>query len=170
MHLPMTEITKNTAEGTDRRGFLTSATTLAMTVGLLASYGSCFAIGGRYLYPAHPGRRAWQYVADVARMSKGDQVVYRAPSGESIVVARQGVAGNIEDFIALSDTCPHLGCKVHWEDTKNRFFCPCHNGTFDAKGKGTGGPPGDASQELFAYDLKIGGNMLFINAPMERLI
>jgi len=37
-------------------------------------------------------------------------------------------------FLALSLTCPHLGCLVSWDETKNQFICPCHASAFDKVG------------------------------------
>lgn len=153
----------------ERRTFLTTATSIAMTGGLLAGYGTFGAMAARYLYPAHPARKAWLFVADLASFKAGASMTYRAPSGASVVIARRGDRGTEADFIALSSTCPHLGCQVQWEIAKNRFFCPCHNGTFDPTGKGTGGPPGDAGQSLPRYPLRVERGLLYIEVPTERL-
>ncbi|MBI4577262.1 MAG: Rieske 2Fe-2S domain-containing protein, partial [Planctomycetes bacterium] len=75
--------------------------------------------------------------------------------------------GAVEDFLALSSTCPHLGCRVHWEVQNRRFFCPCHNGSFDAAGRATGGPPAEAGQSLPRYALRLEGGLLFIELPVE---
>ena len=106
------------------------------------------------------------FLAVASSMSPGSSFVYRAPSGASIAVARVGSAGSAEDFLALSSTCPHLGCQVYWEAQRDRFFCPCHNGTFDRTGKATGGPPAAAGQSLPRYPLKLEGGLLFILVPM----
>jgi len=37
-------------------------------------------------------------------------------------------------FLALSLTCPHLGCSVLWNTAENRFICPCHSSAFDNLG------------------------------------
>ncbi len=71
--------------------------------------------------------------------------------------------------MALSSTCPHLGCKVHWEAPENRFFCPCHNGAFDPSGRAIAGPPAEAGQSLGRYPLRIEGGLLYIEVPTERL-
>lgn len=152
-----------------RRTFITTASTMAMAVGLLASYGACFATGAGFLYPRGTGTREWQYLAVAKELKVGDQINYQAPDGATVVVARQGGSGEVEDFLALSDTCPHLGCKVHWQGDRNRFFCPCHNGVFSPEGKGISGPPGDAGQSLSRYPLKIDGGVLYIMVPMQRL-
>jgi hypothetical protein len=62
-----------------------------------------------------------------------------------------------------------LGCQVRWEPQNNRYFCPCHNGTFDTTGKATGGPPGEAGQSLPRYGLRIDSGLLYIEVPVEHL-
>ena len=125
----------------ERRRFLGNVSRTAMTVGLVGGYGGLGLIAGRYLYPARPSDRIWQYVTEVDRMDVGASQLFQAPSGESINIVRQTRGGAASDFIALSSTCPHLGCQVHWESQNDRYFCPCHNGTFDPSGAPTGGPP-----------------------------
>ena len=49
------------------------------------------------------------------------------------------------DFVAMSDKCTHLGCRVRYVDEIAEaagpgFFCPCHNGVFDATGGIVAGP------------------------------
>ncbi len=157
------------AEEPDRRGFLARASTVAMAGGLVAGYGGLAAIGGRYLYPARARKLAWIYVAEVASIPRGGSLPFRAPTGERIAIARQGEGATAADFIALSSTCPHLGCQVHWEPQNNRFFCPCHNGVFEPGGKATAGPPAEAGQSLGRYPLKIEGGLLYIEVPLESL-
>jgi len=153
------------APSLDRRSFLSLSSSVAMAIGLAAGYGTFAAIAARYLYPAHGTLTDWVFVTQVDRMKRGDSLAFEAPSGATVAIARQGASGNVEDFIALSSTCPHLGCRVHWEEPNKRFFCPCHNGTFDPSGKGTGGPPGDAGQSLPRFPLRIEKGLLFIEVP-----
>lgn len=157
------------AQTTERPGLLSRSSTLAMFAGLAGGYGFFAYIAGRFLYPARPQDRQWTFVIETDRVSPGESVLYRAPSGETINVARQGNAGDVDDFIALSSTCPHLGCQVHWEAARDRFFCPCHNGVFDPSGRGLSGPPGDAGLSLPRYNLKIDNGLLFIEIPVTRL-
>jgi len=153
----------------DRRHFLRGASRVAMATGLVGSYGAFGLIGGRYLYPAQPDERQWQFVAEASRLGEGETLLYRAPSGETINVTRQVDAGGEASYIALSSTCPHLGCQVHWEPQNERYFCPCHNGTFDPQGQATGGPPAEANQVLPRYPIKAEGGLLFIEVPVTRL-
>ncbi|MDP6849475.1 MAG: ubiquinol-cytochrome c reductase iron-sulfur subunit [Planctomycetota bacterium] len=169
----MTEPTREpenpAADGTHRRSFLSRVSSLAMLGGLIAGYGSCGAAAGRFLYPAKPPSKRWQFVLQVTRLGRGEAMNYRAPNGETIVVARQGSGTTADNFIALSSTCPHLGCKVAWEAHNNRFFCPCHNGVFAPDGTGVSGPPADAGQSLSRYPLMVKNGLLFIEVALEGL-
>jgi len=46
-----------------------------------------------------------------------------------------------DKFRALSKACTHLGCIVEWQPDNRIFWCPCHNGVFDANGAVVSGPP-----------------------------
>lgn len=157
------------AAAPSRRDLLAGASSLAMVGGLAAGYGTLALVSARYLFPARPRELAWMFVARVADLSPGSSLTYRAPTGEPIAVARQGDSETVESFVALSSTCPHLGCQVHWQAQNDRFFCPCHNGTFDPSGRATGGPPGDAGLSLPRYPLKIEQGLLYIEVPIEKL-
>ena len=155
--------------GADRRAFLDKTSKAAMAAGLVGGYGGLGAVALRYLYPARPEDLSWQFVLRVDEVGVGEAIRYEGPSGETINIARQGREGGADDFVALSSTCPHLGCQVRWEAQNSRFFCPCHNGVFDATGVATGGPPGEAGQSLAQYPLKLDGGLLHIAVPMRRL-
>jgi quinol---cytochrome c reductase iron-sulfur subunit, bacillus type len=63
------------------------------------------------------------------------------------------------DYIAMSNICTHLGCRVRWIADQKGFFCPCHNAVFDAQGQVVSGPPPRA---LDRYEVKIDGDQLSI--------
>lgn len=148
------------APAESRRGFLLAG--VAMTGGLAAGYGAFGAIAARFLYPSAAPDRIWVFVATLQQIKKGESVLFRAPDGAPVNITRRGDAGTADDFLALSSTCPHLGCQVHWESDKNRYFCPCHNGVFDPVGHGIGGPPGDAGQSLKQFPLRVENGLLFL--------
>jgi len=141
-----------------------------MAGSLVASYGTLATMAGKMLYPSAPSPRSWVFVADVAGVRVGDSWEFRTPIGAKVVIARQGEAGEVSDFAAFSSVCPHLGCQVHWEGPNERFFCPCHNGTFDRRGVATGGPPFAANQHLPQYPLRIENGMLFVEVPVESVV
>lgn len=159
-----------TIDDTDpRRDFLKTATTVAMTGGLAAGYGAFAYCAGRFLFPASGEADAWQFVATLDDLAQGAAIEYESPSGVKVVVARQSDGDTPDDFIALSSVCPHLGCAVHWEPQNDRFFCPCHNGAFDARGMATEGPPATANQQLARFPLKVEAGLLFILAPTQSV-
>lgn len=140
---------------TGRRSFLAAA---AMFAGLLASFGTAFAFAGRYLYPRRALRRLRQiFLAPLADVPAGKGRVYDLPGGGTALVTNTGA-----EVVALSNVCPHLGCKVHWEEDRRRFFCPCHGGVFDPSGKALAGPPADEGKDLERYALQKVGDNLFI--------
>ena len=158
------------ADPDDRRTFIDKASKAAMATGLVAGYGGLGAIAVRYLYPAGPDEISWQYVTEVDGIEPGGSLRYQGPSGETINIARQGREGTADDFIALSSTCPHLGCQVRWEGSNDRFFCPCHNGVFDPTGVAIDGPPAEAGQSLSQYPLRVESGLLHIAVPAVHLV
>jgi Rieske Fe-S protein len=140
-----------------------------MAGGVVASYGTLGVMACRYLYPSKPQKLAWLFVAETSRIRTGEGFAYRSPAGQPITITRRGEGNSPDDFLALSSTCPHLGCQVHWEGHNNRFFCPCHNGVFTPEGKAIAGPPADAGQSLAHYPLKVESGLLFIEVPVETL-
>jgi menaquinol-cytochrome c reductase iron-sulfur subunit len=63
------------------------------------------------------------------------------------------------DYVAMSNVCTHLGCRVRWISDQGKFICPCHNGVFDKTGKVLAGPP---PKPLNRYEVKVESNDLFI--------
>lgn len=58
------------------------------------------------------------------------------------------VKGADEKPRVLSAVCPHLGCTVGWNEAKNQFISPCHNGVFTPDGTLISGPPRRGMDEL----------------------
>ena len=66
---------------------------------------------------------------------------------------------NNREFVALSNICTHLGCRVRWVADEEKFFCPCHNGVFDKNGAVVSGPP---PRPLDRYEVKEENGQLFV--------
>jgi Rieske Fe-S protein len=62
-------------------------------------------------------------------------------------------------YIAMSNICTHLGCRVRWITDQDKFFCPCHNGEFDIEGNVIAGPP---PRPLDQYDVKVENDQLYV--------
>jgi cytochrome b6-f complex iron-sulfur subunit len=45
-----------------------------------------------------------------------------------------------DEVVALSEKCPHLGCRVPYCESSNRFECPCHGSVFNRAGDRLAGP------------------------------
>ena len=147
---------------TSRRGFIITA-----GASLAAAYGLFAAFMARFLYPKASTAEKWTYVSTTSNIPTDEALVYRTPGGAVVNIARSAEDPN--QMIALSSTCPHLGCQVHWEPHNQRFFCPCHNGVFDPSGRAIAGPPADAGQSLLQYPVKSEGELIFIQVPPEDL-
>lgn len=65
---------------------------------------------------------------------------------DTILVFNRGEAG----YAAVSQKCPHLGCKVGYETDTDDLKCPCHGSRFTADGEKTKGP---AKTGLSAYSV-----------------
>jgi nitrite reductase/ring-hydroxylating ferredoxin subunit len=152
-----------------RRSVIGLSSTALMLAGLIGGYGFFAWLSARFMLPARIGAVRRLFVARVGDLAEGRTLLYQTPDGRTVNITRRASAGSVDDFIALSSTCPHLGCQVRWEAQNNRYFCPCHNGIFDPTGRATGGPPGDAGQSLPRYDLSMDKGLLYIDVSVEQL-
>ena len=132
---------------TTRRGFLSSA---AMTGGLVVSLGTLGGIGIKFLTPRKThGAAVNLFIGKAASIPENASAIVKDLSGSEIIVLHTS-----EGFKGFSNVCPHLGCHVHWEAEKKIFYCPCHEGVFDARGVATAGPPAEAKQILATAEIK----------------
>jgi len=80
-----------------------------------------------------------QRIAQLDQLSTGESLVFNYPlEHEPCILVRTGE----NHFVAFSQKCTHLSCAVVPELKNKRFFCPCHNGSFDLEtGRPLAGPP-----------------------------
>jgi nitrite reductase/ring-hydroxylating ferredoxin subunit len=58
--------------------------------------------------------------------------------GDACLLVRLGP----DQFVAYSQKCTHLSCPVIPRPAEGRFYCPCHEGSFDLRsGQPLAGPP-----------------------------
>ncbi|MFZ1936679.1 MAG: Rieske 2Fe-2S domain-containing protein, partial [Thermoguttaceae bacterium] len=62
---------------------------------------------------------------------------YRQTHGVWIV--RQPHPGRAR-IVALRTACTHLGCMTVWQESQQRFRCPCHGSAFTKEGINVAGP------------------------------
>jgi Rieske Fe-S protein len=70
-----------------------------------------------------------------------------------------------QNYIAMSNICTHLGCRVRWIEDREQFLSPCHNGVFDKFGYVVSGPP---PRPLDVFQTKIEDGDIFIQLPVNQ--
>jgi cytochrome b6-f complex iron-sulfur subunit len=65
-----------------------------------------------------------------------------------------------EGFLALSQTCTHLGCSVPWVEEEQHFHCPCHGSIFTTTGEVIAGP---APRPLDLFPVEIVSGEVFVD-------
>jgi len=138
----------NESSEASRRDFFAAA---LMGGGLLLAYGTLAIQSLLFLLPKRlqPKTRLL-FAGRVDQFAMGSVRSFLDLDGNPILIRRGD-----EGFEAFSSTCPHLGCRVHWESEEGIFFCPCHRGVFDERGEAVSGPPADAGQRLALVNLKV---------------
>lgn len=93
------------------------------------------------------GKGFWSPVASVADVPPGSAVRFSTAAFDGYVVNDGG------EIRALSSTCTHMGCTLHYRPDWQDLRCPCHGASFNLKGelangrtewRKTGGYRGDA--------------------------
>ncbi len=55
--------------------------------------------------------------------------------------------------MTLKGVCTHMECNVTYKPAERKFFCACHKGWFDEKGKNIAGPP-PKPLEILVYTIE----------------
>jgi len=78
-------------------------------------------------------------IAKIADLPVGAARAFAYPSAEDIALL---VRVDETTLVAFDQRCTHLSCAVVPEPQNDRFFCPCHNGSFElTTGRPIAGPP-----------------------------
>lgn len=77
-----------------------------------------------------------------------------------VVEGRFYVVNAADQLFALSQKCPHLGCKIPFCDSSGRFECACHGSVFDLGGEYVKGP---SPRGMDRYLLKADGDNLVVD-------
>lgn len=105
-------------------------------LGFLATLGSgsLFYSGYKFLDPEASGPRAIEIPLKEIPAGK----TFSLKMGNTPGILIHDEEGNLKAF---SLVCTHMACVVSWQAEKKEFYCPCHDGYFDADGKVISGPP-----------------------------
>ena len=132
-----------------RRAFLKSFLGVLGVFGL----GAWFYGAYRYLSPG-AGRESLVEVP-LSEIPVGGVYYFQCGGSPGILFREEG------SFRAFSLVCTHLACTVAWKPDRNEFYCPCHDGFFDADGKVLSGPP---PAPLERWKVEVKGDQVVIGA------
>lgn len=152
-------------EGLSRRTFLSLA---IWAIGGLISAALGIPAIAYIIGPAltRSNDQQWIQLGSTAKVELGTPTLFKATIERKtgwIVnqeeISAYALTDDGRDFVALSNICTHLGCRVRWVADQGEFFCPCHNGVYDKNGNVVSGPP---PRPLDHYEVKVENNQLFI--------
>ena len=70
------------------------------------------------------------------------------------------------EFAAYSQSCTHLTCPVNYQHAKRQFYCPCHEGFFNAEdGSVIAGPP---PRPLPRFPVEVRGEEIWVLPPTAK--
>jgi Rieske Fe-S protein len=122
--------------GIDRRQFFGAVTACSLGA---TSLGAAGVIGAMLVPPGRSidgktkmGPLALVAVADLPKMKP---VPFEYGDDEVYVIRGAG-----DKVAVLSAACPHVACKLHWDEAKQEFSCPCHASFFTLEGVKKSGP------------------------------
>ncbi|MHB1089786.1 MAG: QcrA and Rieske domain-containing protein [Ilumatobacteraceae bacterium] len=123
-------------------------------------------IGGGLLAIA-AGWTSWEMLRPLTstgvkgKIKLGSPTKFRLGTATFVNQGRLWVA-NADDknFFALSQKCPHLGCRVPFCESSGRFECPCHGSVFDIAGEWISGP---SPRGMDQYPLTIEDDVLIVD-------
>lgn len=127
-------------------------------------------VGGAMLIVA-AGYTGYEALRPIATSGAGGTVSVGSPSNFSEGTATYFPEGRFyivnakSQYFALSQKCPHLGCKVPFCESSGRFECPCHGSVYDLAGEYIKGP---TPRGMDRYDLKLSGNELVVDTGVLK--
>jgi menaquinol-cytochrome c reductase iron-sulfur subunit len=155
----------NDKQELNRRDFMSIAT---WAIGILIGAGLGIPAVAYIIGPAlrEEDALAWIRLGSISKVELGIPTLFKAKierqtgwilNEEEISV--YVLTENGRDFVAMSNICTHLGCRVRWIKDQEQFFCPCHNGVFDKAGSIVAGP---VPRPLDQFEVKVEDDQLFI--------
>ena len=112
------------------------------------------------------GAEEWIPLGSTSKVEIGTPTLFKAKverqTGWIVNVTELSIYVLTDDgrtYVAMSNSCTHLGCRVRWIADQEQFFCPCHNAAFDKDGEVASGPP---PRPLDRYEVKVEDDQLFV--------
>jgi Rieske Fe-S protein len=66
-----------------------------------------------------------------------------------------------DKILVLNAACPHVRCKLFWNEKTKQYDCPCHASSFSATGKKLGGP---APRDMFGATFAVEDGQVVVSA------
>jgi cytochrome b6-f complex iron-sulfur subunit len=137
-----------------RRGILRAMFGSAMGIGFtaLGAAGSLWAaVTARFFIPNVVTEPAQRFKAGYPGDYPIDRVEtrYREKYGVWVV---NGIYQGRQQLYALRTVCTHLGCITTWQESEQKFKCPCHGSGFHRDGMNFEGP---APRPLERYAIRV---------------
>jgi len=85
---------------------------------------------------------------------------YPADTATYVTQGRLWIANTGTQLFALSQRCPHLGCRVPFCESSGHFECPCHGSIFDIGGEWIAGP---SPRGMDKHELSVEGDNLLVD-------
>jgi Rieske Fe-S protein len=111
------------------------------------------------------GQPPIQHIATTEQLPVGGFKTFMYPEAHDTCLLMRPSENTFEAF---SQKCTHLSCAVVPQPDKNRFYCPCHEGSFDlATGAPIAGPP---QRPLSRITLEIHGSAIYATGVEVKTI
>jgi len=148
-----------------RRNFLAIATgAIGAVIGVVIAIPAVAYVVGPALQRREEGN--WVRLGSTSKVELGTPTLFKttveSQTGWIVTEEEKSVYVLTEDgrdYIALSNICTHLGCRVRWITDQGQYFCPCHNAAFDKIGLVVSGPP---PRPLDRFETKVEDDQLYI--------
>lgn len=120
-----------------------------------AAFAGFAAMGIRFITPIKREVERRIFTLHIDELPLNSTRLFKDLRGRELMIVRTGE----REVKAISTVCTHLGCSVYWQKDKKQFYCPCHQGIFDANGYVLSGPP---PRPLNSYKVELEGNNVFL--------
>lgn len=94
------------------------------------------------------------------KLTLGSAADYQSGTATYVREGRFWLANADDHLFALSQKCPHLGCRVPFCESSGRFECPCHGSVFDIGGEWIEGP---SPRGMDRHPVSLEGEMVVVD-------
>jgi cytochrome b6-f complex iron-sulfur subunit len=120
---------------------------------------------GAGVYTGYEALRPLTTGATGGKIAVGNVTSFTEGTSTYIPAGRLYVTNASNHLFALSQKCPHLGCRVPFCESSGRFECPCHGSIFDLAGEYIAGP---SPHGMNQYDVSLDGQTLVVDTGKEK--